>query len=312
MKLQLPSPLQQLKSEFLGKNDVQLWIKRDDLIHPEISGNKWRKLELNVLKAKEKKLPILTFGGAFSNHITAVASACAQVGIRSIGIIRGEEHDGHNISLATAKKQGMELHFISRNEYRLKKDSEYIQALAQQFGSFHLVPEGGANFYGVMGCTNILSEINDDFDIFCCAAGTGTTAAGISLGIKDKQRLEIFPALKGGEFLEQDIHELLFNSLYDTDLVDSKMKQISLILDFHFGGFAKLNPQTPLINFVNSFYEEFNISLDLIYNGKMMFGIFERIKNGEYKAGSKIVALHSGGLQGNSGMKKRFKLDLAY
>ncbi len=308
--LQIPSPLEQLKSPLLEKHEIEFWIKRDDLIHQKISGNKWRKLELNIKEAKRKKLPLLTFGGPFSNHIAATAFACSSSDIKSIGIIRGDEFSELNHTLDLANKNGMQLHFVTREEYQLKSEPTFLQSLQEKFGDFHLVPEGGANKEGVLGSRNIKKEIQVDFDLLCCTAGTGTTAAGILSALKPLEQLEVYPALKGGDYLEGEILDLLV--LENPEQFEQKKSQLELINDYHFGGFAKLKPMKELVDFVNWFYKEFGIPLDLIYSGKMMFGVFDRIKKGRYKKGTKLVAIHCGGLQGNEGMKNRFKVELNF
>ncbi|MGB0402553.1 MAG: 1-aminocyclopropane-1-carboxylate deaminase/D-cysteine desulfhydrase [Salibacteraceae bacterium] len=311
MNIQLPSPLQKLESPLLTEKRVDLWMKRDDLIHSEISGNKWRKLKFNILKAQEKKTnSILTFGGAYSNHILATAAACSLNGLRSIGIIRGEETLPLNPTLAKAKKLGMEIHYVSRADYKNKDQDWFIQELREKYGTFHLVPEGGANYYGVMGCMEILPENQNNFDIVCCANGTGTTLAGILLSAKTDQKVLGFPALKGGDFIRDNVNHLLKYSLFEDEMITDKMNQLSLETSFHFGGYGKVKPE--LVDFVNGFYSEFNIPLDLVYTGKMMFGLFELIREDHFSVGTKIMAVHTGGLQGNKGMKERLGIELVF
>ncbi|MDC1205209.1 pyridoxal-phosphate dependent enzyme, partial [Salibacteraceae bacterium] len=190
--MNLPSPIQKLESELLSEKQIELWIKRDDLIHPAISGNKWRKLKWNIEKAKDnKKSTVLTFGGAFSNHIAATAFACKQAGLKSIGVIRGEKVEPLNATLVKAQKDGMQLHFVSRAAYVLKKDDDFILGLRNQFGNFHLVPEGGANYYGVMGCMEIAKELDVQPDFFATSAGTGTTATGLLLSATQHQKVMV-------------------------------------------------------------------------------------------------------------------------
>ncbi|MCB0481712.1 MAG: pyridoxal-phosphate dependent enzyme [Flavobacteriales bacterium] len=302
--------MHQLESDFLAEHRVQLFLKRDDLIHPEVSGNKWRKLELNITKAQEFDLPILTFGGAYSNHIAATAAACHHRGIACIGMIRGEEHDGLNPTLSLASKLGMQLHFISREEYGYKAEEAYIRQLKDNLGAFHLVPEGGANFLGVMGCTSIIKELPKPFDILCVAGGTGTTAAGMLLGLKANQRLELYPALKGGEFLQKSIAQLLEYSLFEEMAVNETLENLIIVSDYHFGGYAKINAE--LVDFTQHFFNEYSVPLDLIYTSKMMFGLFDRISKGLYNKGTSIIAVHTGGLQGNEGFKSRKGITLNF
>ncbi|MCH9822781.1 MAG: pyridoxal-phosphate dependent enzyme, partial [Bacteroidetes bacterium] len=291
--MNLPSPIQKLESELLSEKQIELWIKRDDLIHPAISGNKWRKLKWNIEKAKDnKKSTVLTFGGAFSNHIAATAFACKQAGLKSIGVIRGEKVKPLNATLVKAQKDGMQLHFVSRAAYVLKKDDDFILGLRNQFGNFHLVPEGGANYYGVMGCMEIAKELDVQPDFFATSAGTGTTATGLLLSATQHQKVMVFSGLKGGEFLKDDIKHLINYTTYNSEDTDDILQHLNLITDYHFGGFAKITPE--LVEFANAFYRQFQIPLDLIYTSKLFYGLFDMIRKNHFKPHSKIVALHTG------------------
>ena len=304
--MNLPSPIQKLESELLSEKQIELWIKRDDLIHPAISGNKWRKLKWNIEKAKDnKKSTVLTFGGAFSNHIAATAFACKQAGLKSIGVIRGEKVEPLNATLVKAQKDGMQLHFVSRAAYVLKKDDDFILGLHNQFGNFHLVPEGGANYYGVMGCMEIAKELDVQPDFFATSAGTGTTATGLLLSATQHQKVMVFSGLKGGEFLKDDIKHLINYTTYNSEDTDDILQHLNLITDYHFGGFAKITPE--LVEFANAFYRQFQIPLDLIYASKLFYGLFDLIRKNQFKPHSKIVALHTGGLQGNKGFSAQMK-----
>ena len=312
--MNLPSPIQKLESELLSEKQIELWIKRDDLIHPAISGNKWRKLKWNIEKAKDnKKSKLLTFGGAFSNHIAATAFACKAAGLQSIGVIRGEKVEPLNATLTKAQADGMRLHFISREAYKLKKDDDFILGLRNQFGNFHLVPEGGANYYGVMGCMEIAKEFDVQPNFFATSAGTGTTASGLLLSATQHQKVMVFSGLKGGEFLKDDIKHLINYTTYNADDTRETLKHLDLITDYHFGGFAKITPE--LVEFANAFYRQFQIPLDLIYTSKLFYGLFDLIRKNQFKPHSKIVALHTGGLQGNngfSGQMKKMGISLIY
>ena len=312
--MNLPSPIQKLESELLSEKQIELWIKRDDLIHPAISGNKWRKLKWNIEKAKDnKKSTVLTFGGAFSNHIAATAFACKQAGLKSIGVIRGEKVEPLNATLVKAQKDGMQLHFVFRAAYVLKKDDDFILGLRNQFGNFHLVPEGGANYYGVMGCMEITKELDVQPDFFATSAGTGTTATGLLLSATQHQKVMVFSGLKGGEFLKDDIKHLINYTTYNSEDTDDILQHLNLITDYHFGGFAKITPE--LVEFTNAFYRQFQIPLDLIYTSKLFYGLFDMIRKNHFKPHSKIVALHTGGLQGNngfSGQMKKMGISLIY
>ncbi|TYA74995.1 1-aminocyclopropane-1-carboxylate deaminase/D-cysteine desulfhydrase [Seonamhaeicola marinus] len=270
---------------------VKLFVKREDEIHPFVSGNKYRKLKYNLLKAKSLgEQTLVTFGGAFSNHIAAVAYAGKMYGFNTIGIIRGEELKTkveENETLSFAKSNGMRFEFVSREMYRQKNETSFLKRLKEFFGDFYLVPEGGTNDLAVKGCEEILTEDDKNFDYVCSAVGTGGTISGLINCSKPSQQVLGFPALKG-DFLKEDISKFVKNSNWD------------LITDYHFGGYAKINEE--LVTFINEFNTENNIPLDPVYTGKMMFGIFDLIKKGFFKKGTKILAIHTGGLQGIEGM----------
>ena len=293
----LPTPIHQIHETLFEEKEVQLFLKRDDLIHPEVSGNKWRKLKYNLQEAQRKNLDtILTFGGAYSNHIAATAAACKMAGMKSIGIIRGEElNEQDNPTLRKAIEDGMLLHFISREEYRRKNESVFIEKLHQRFGDFYLIPEGGANEFGMKGCMEIMQEVQEHFDIVCIACGTGTTLAGIVASLQPNQKALGFPALKGGDFLEKEIFNLMKQS------GNSTSQSFQLISKYHFGGYARHTPE--LLQFIRDFKTSQGIELDFIYTGKMLFCIYEMIKNDFFPRGANILSVHTGGLQGNNSVK---------
>jgi 1-aminocyclopropane-1-carboxylate deaminase len=277
-------------------NEITLHIKREDLIHPFISGNKFRKLKYNLLQAKaEKKSKLLTFGGAFSNHIAAVAYAGKENNLETIGIIRGEELESkisENPTLTFAQNCGMKFEFVTREDYKTKATNTFIEDLKGRYGDFYLVPEGGTNSYAVKGCEEILTDEDYDFTHICCAIGTGGTISGLINSAKAHLKIIGFPALKG-DFLSDDIRKFAKNSNWEVQL------------DYHFGGYAKINEE--LIRFINDFYKQTNIPLDPIYTGKMMFGILDLINKGYFPKGAKILAIHTGGLQGIEGMNNNLK-----
>ena len=304
--MNIPSPLQKLESDLLTEKQIDLWVKRDDLIHPTISGNKWRKLKWNIEKAKDnKKTTLLTFGGAFSNHIAAAAHACQESGLKSVGVIRGEKVEPLNSTLRKAEENGMQLHFVSREDYNLKKNDDFILGLRNQFGNFHLVPEGGANYYGVLGCMEITKEFDFEPDYLVTSAGTATTASGLLMTAKQEQKVMVFSGLKGGHFLEKDIKHLINYTTYNEEDTAEVLQHLVLKTDYHFGGFAKITPE--LVQFVNVFHQQFQIPLDLIYTSKLFYGLFDGIRKNQFPPKTKIVALHTGGLQGNSGFEKQLK-----
>tara|TARA_B110000046_G_scaffold88676_2_gene96838 strand:- start:80264 stop:81130 length:867 start_codon:yes stop_codon:yes gene_type:complete len=283
----LPSPIQQLNSVFLKKHGVELWLKRDDLIHSEISGNKWRKLKYNIAAAEKQGLKkIVTFGGAYSNHIAATAAAGKLIGMQTIGVIRGDEGI-ENKTLIQAKENGMQLHFVSRAQYRLKNEVQFIKELRYRFGVFYLIPEGGANELGVQGCEEIIAEVDQSFDVIAISAGTGTTATGICRQSKNQQ-LHVFSALKGGSFILDEMKQYCSKE---------QLKNVQLQLDYHFGGYGKTKLQQ--LEFMSNFFEVYGIELDKIYTSKMMFGLFDLIEKNQFKRGTKILVIHTGGLQGN-------------
>lgn len=293
------SPVQEVQDAVLSSSGVRLLIKRDDLIHQHISGNKWRKLKYNLAEAvQQNHHTILTFGGAYSNHIAASAFACKKMGLESIGIIRGAD-DPSNPTLCLARENGMQLHFVSRQDYRHLTRGAYGDTPAMhQFGRCFIIPEGGANGLGVRGCAEILVEVEEPFDVVCCAAGTGTTLAGLAISLKDNQQLIGFSALKGGGFLMEDVQRLAEQSNLKNGILN-----LELITDYHFGGYAKLKPE--LLDFITAFTERTGIPLDPIYTGKMMFGIYDLIGKGHFNQGTTILAIHTGGLQAWEGMKHR-------
>lgn len=295
------SPLQHLQSAFLEQANIQLYVKRDDLIHPQFGGNKWRKLKYNLLNARQNQFDtLLTFGGAWSNHIYATAAAARFFGFNSIGIIRGEKHSPLNATLSFAEKCGMQLHYLSRTEYRQKHEPQYLQKLKQQFGDVYILPEGGSNSLAMKGCEEIVAEIknemNSPFDVICCASGTGATLAGLISAIKTEATKPAplalgFSALKGGDFLNDEVKNFLHRKDTDTNW--------RIETDFHFGGYAKINDE--LVKFIKEFQSQYDIPLDAVYTGKMFYGLFKLIENKTFKPGTTIVAIHSGGLQGNKG-----------
>jgi len=282
-----PTPTVEITDPIVEKAGVRLLIKREDLNHPLISGNKWWKLKYNLAGAQtQNKKTLLTFGGAYSNHIYATAAAAAELGFKSIGIIRGEETLPLNSTLSFAKQQGMSLNYVSRELYRTKTSSQFMDALEQQFGGFYLIPEGGTNALAVKGATEFAQTLNMDFDNVCCPVGTGATLAGLINGLPEKKVIG-FSVLKGGEFLTEDIQALT-----------SLNGNWSVMTDYHFGGYAKTN--SALEQFIRTFQAKHAIPLDQVYTGKMMAGIYDLIQKGHFVRGNTILAIHTGGLQGKS------------
>lgn len=277
-------------------NGITLEIKREDLLHPFVSGNKFRKLKYNVLQAKaENQSVLLTFGGAFSNHIAAVAYAGKEQGFETIGIIRGDElrdKISDNPTLSFAQECGMRFEFVTREVYRHKAEAAFIAQLQAKFGSFYLVPEGGTNDLAVKGCEEILNDLDADFDFVCCAVGTGGTISGLINSALPHQKVLGFPALKG-DFLQNEIRKFVTN------------KNWELITDYHFGGYGKVTDE--LIDWINSFFLQTQIPIDPIYTGKMAFGVVDLIHRNFFPPKSKILMIHTGGLQGIAGMNIQLK-----
>ncbi len=280
---------------------VQVWLKREDVLHSLVSGNKFRKLKYNLQAAKEENYSkVLTFGGAFSNHILATAAAAQEENLQSIGVIRGDELGGknlentlaHNATLRQAKQMGMQFHFVSRSDYRKKHELNFINALRGIFNDFYLIPEGGTNNLAIKGCEEILTEEDKNFDVVSVAVGTGGTISGLINSASVKQKIMGFPALKGN-FLQDEISK------------NVKKENWQLILNYHFGGYAKTNEA--LIAFINAFKEKYCVTLDPIYTGKMMYGLFDLIKNDYFKENTRILAIHTGGLQGIAGINKNLR-----
>lgn len=295
-ELLLLSPIQSLSSDFLEQHDIHLFIKRDDLIHPLIQGNKWRKLKYNLEQARrDHQSTLLSFGGAYSNHIHALAAAGQLFDFNTIGIIRGEAQEPLNPTLQDVSDCGMQLGYLSRSDYRQKTSPRILQQLQQTYGNFYLIPEGGSNELAVKGAAEIIHELDQEFDLVCAACGTGATLAGLIIGLDNHSQLLGFAALKGADFLYDDIARLLRTT------VNQQYDNWSLNLDYHLGGYAKTRPE--LFDFIARFQQEYGIALEPVYTGKMFYGLFELIARGHFAPGSRILAIHSGGLQGWRGFK---------
>ena len=290
-----------------GNCGVHLDVRREDLLHPHISGNKYRKLKYNLAFAKAKNYKtLLTYGGAFSNHIAATATAGRETSFKTIGIVRGEELGRdlaktlrENKTLAFAVSQGMHLEFVSRKAY-LEKGTVSFRArlpvvqesVLTKFEPFYEIPEGGTNALAVKGCMEILTETDHNYDYICCPAGTGGTAAGIIEASAPHQHILVFSALKG-DFLRAEIMKYTSKTNWQ------------LVTDHHFGGYAKVNGE--LVKFINSFKGKHGIPLDPIYTGKMMYGLMEMVNKGYFPQNTRILAVHTGGLQGIDGINVRLR-----
>lgn len=290
------SLLQSIEDERFSKRGIRLFIKRDDLIDSEVSGNKWRKLKFNIEQVKAiKKEGIITFGGAFSNHLVATASACQKAGIKSVGIVRGDElNPTSNETLLKCSKYGMILKFVSREEYRLRSDKLYQNELCQEFENHYIVPEGGANFYGIVGCQEIVKEIDIRYDVIFVAQGTTTTSCGILLSLPETAKLHVIPVLKGFDSLEE-MREMINYSLFDEEFTEELVRKVTVHADYHFGGYGAYTME--LIYFIQDFYKKHQIPLDQVYTGKAMYALFSEIEKGNLD-NQTIIFIHTGGIQG--------------
>jgi len=287
LDLRLPSPLEELADGRLTRAGVRLYLKRDDLISPEIPGNKWRKLKYNLAAARAQGHQVLlTFGGAYSNHIRATAAAGHYFGFATIGVIRGEEQLPLNPSLDYAVCHGMRLVYLDRAAYRDKMSAGVIAGLHDRFGDFCLLPEGGSNAAALRGCAEIPGEIVRPFDLICCPCGTGGTLAGLAHGLGARQRALGFSVLKGGQFLARDIAGL------QREAFGTSGENWSVEHEFHFGGFARRKPA--LEEFIADFRARHTLALNWVYTAKMMYGIFALAERGAFPARTSVVAVITG------------------
>jgi 1-aminocyclopropane-1-carboxylate deaminase len=277
-----------LENQLFKDKKLKVLVQIDQSLYDQCSGNKWWKLKYNLLEAKEKKYTsVLTFGGAFSNHILAVSKACQNLGISSIGIIRGDEIDGTNSTLSKARQNGMKLNFIDRATYRDKENIDWNEL----YKNCYIIPEGGTNQLAVEGCKEFL--ITNTFDYVCCSVGTGGTISGIINSLTKDQFAIGFSALKNGYFLENKINEYV------------ESQNWSLNHDFHFNGYAKMNKE--LVDFMNDFKKTFQISLDPVYTSKLFYGVFKLIEQDFFEENNTILIVHSGGLQAIQGMNQKIQ-----
>jgi len=269
----------------LMEQDIQLDLLRIDVLHPEISGNKWFKLKYNITYALEHNYnTLISFGGAYSNHLHALAYAGFEAGLKTIGIVRGEPVD--NPTLSDCVRWGMELQFISREKYKQKKEPHYLEELQHAYPHAMLIPEGGSNDLGLKGCTEIISITDTTcYDVFACAIGTGTTFCGIANALLPHQDALGYTALKQGEYLKETFEKEISHPRWQ------------LQTEAHCGGFGKRNQE--LLDFMARFQAEQHIELDVVYTGKMCLGLQKDIEQNRFRHGTKILAIHTGGLQGN-------------
>ena len=295
------------KEQFLlNYKDCLIYIKRDDLLHPEISGNKWRKLKYHIDDFYQGGYEqVLTFGGAFSNHLAATAAWGELAGVSTHALIRGEE-DMDSPTLAFCRKKGMRLEGISRSSYSTKEDPEFLESLRDWLPGLYIIPEGGKGPQALKGCAEIKSELTEHYDFIAVSAGTGATAAGV-LSALDKEQLWVYPALKSESFMAKAIMNQVLDYYRHYGIKEPNFRDLQARLklrhDYHFGGYAKINED--LVRFMNESYDESQVKLDPVYTAKMLFGLLKDIDQGLLKAGSRILVLHTGGLQGIKGMNRQ-------
>ncbi|MBX2968868.1 MAG: 1-aminocyclopropane-1-carboxylate deaminase/D-cysteine desulfhydrase [Cyclobacteriaceae bacterium] len=281
-----PTPIQEIHDPLFDQAGVRVLVKREDLNHPYVSGNKWWKLKYNLEEAKRPGYKtLLTFGGAYSNHIFSTAAAAHELGFESIGIIRGEETLPLNPTLSFAKSCGMKLKYISREAYRQKTNPAFIEKLCHEFGDFYLIPEGGTNALAVKGVEEFAQTLGDGFDYLCCAVGTGGTLTGLVKGTPADKTILGLSVLKGGDFLNGEVERML----------EKKTENWGIQTDYHFGGYGKTTEA--LLKFIKDQSIKNNLPLDSVYTGKLVAGVYDLIQVGYFGRGATILAVHSGGLQ---------------
>lgn len=304
----LPSPVQSLEHPLFQQHGVRVFIKRDDLIHPIISGNKWRKLKGNLAHAKAlNKKGVLTFGGAYSNHIHALAYACQQQGLASLGIIRGEEHYQSNYTLRWAKHWGMTLSFVDRETYRQRHQQGFLDELSKAYPDYIIVPEGGSNSLALSGMAEVMTELGDQqqFDTLMLPVGSGGSIAGLlsnttkqGANTQSSQRILGVAVLKNAEYLVKEIKQLI-----GKETSSSSTTSWQLLTEHHCGGYAKYSVEDA--NRLADIIEITGVPFEPVYSGKMVLALFQLLEQGYFAEGQTIMLLHTGGLQGIGGQLER-------
>lgn len=287
--------IEPLSPDWVRKDGVAADMLRLDLIHPVISGNKWYKLKHNIEHAKnEGYKAALTFGGAYSNHLVAAATSANIEGITSIGVVRGNDNSKLTDTLKQCEAMGMKLHFITRDAYARRDDIDFLEKLSAKFNDPFIIPEGGANEWGRIGAEEIAVLIPQGYTHVCVSVGTGTTFTGLRNALPDNVQLMGFVPMKQGRYLEEDVKPFLYQEDH---------RNWQLFDEWHFGGFGKSTDK--LIGFMNEFYNANNIPLDIVYTGKMMYGVKDMLVQNFFPKESKVLCIHTGGLQGNVSVKAR-------
>lgn len=302
------SILQDITTESWKAKGLEVFVKRDDLIHDIISGNKWRKLIYNIEQAQLKKNEcIITFGGAFSNHLVATACAAKMHNLKSVGIVRGEElNENSNATLRKCAELGMQLVFVSRELYNLRNDYQWRDELRLEHTNSFIVPEGGSNFYGILGCQEIWNELPKDIDRVFIAQGTTTTSCGLVLGAPEKTKIDCVPVLKGFDSLSE-MNTQLATFFLDEETLQDLQEKIIIHDQYHFGGYGKYSPE--LLVFIQEKYKQLGIKLDPIYTGKAFYAMEEYL-NLESTKNQKVVFIHTGGIQGSKGIEGKENIEL--
>jgi 1-aminocyclopropane-1-carboxylate deaminase/D-cysteine desulfhydrase-like pyridoxal-dependent ACC family enzyme len=297
-----PPLLQDLREPLAERRGVRLRLLRDDHLHPELPGNKWRKLKYNLLAAREQGHDtLLTFGGAYSNHLAAVAAAGRLQGFRTVGVVRGEEAEALSPTLQQCRADGMQLHFVSREAYRHRAEAEWVGEVLAELGPAYVLPEGGTNALALRGVAELVHELDaagEAFDALAVACGTGGTLAGLLTGLDGQRQAVGVAALKGAGCLRTEVDALTESA------TGRRYANYHLHLDAHFGGYARYSDE--LLSFVQDFYLHHRVVLDPVYTSKLLAGTLQLIGTGYFAPGSTVVAIHTGGLQGWAGFQQRF------
>ncbi|MEB6608127.1 1-aminocyclopropane-1-carboxylate deaminase/D-cysteine desulfhydrase [Aeromonas sanarellii] len=295
--LSLPSPLHRIHHPLLDARDVRLWCKRDDLIHPTLSGNKWRKLKYHLERARSQgKTHILSFGGAYSNHIHALAAAGFRLGLRTTGIIRGEAATVSNATLSAARGWGMDLVFVDRQIYRRRQDPDWLARFEDE--DTLIVPEGGSSPLAIPGVAELVTELPFSPDLWVLPCASGGTLAGLIAGKRERERILAIAVLKGGGFLHDEVCRL--------HPAAATTQGWHIALDHHDGGYARFSQA--LWQWVQDFSAQTGLPLEPIYSGKAMWGLFRELDAGRIPRGSEVVFIHTGGMQGLAGLREQGRL----
>jgi 1-aminocyclopropane-1-carboxylate deaminase/D-cysteine desulfhydrase-like pyridoxal-dependent ACC family enzyme len=297
--IQIPTPATRISFAMADTRGVDVYVKRDDLTHREVSGNKWRKLKYNLIRAREQGFSTLaTVGGAYSNHISAVAAAGKMFGFNTIGIIRGNRIGEQTPTLRKAQADGMALHFISRAEYRERDSETFVARWRNKLGEIYYLPEGGTNALAMSGCAEIVAELATQmpagYDFICTAVGSGGTLAGLSSAAADGQRVVGIPVVNDAS-LQNKISRLL---------AQSNRNNWRLLYGYIFGDYGKVTPE--LLDFMRNFHGGTGVPLEPVYTGKLFYAVYDLIEQRYFSRGTRIVIVHTGGLQGNAGFSDRY------